>query len=281
MNSRNSLTELVSLALQEKAADVMVTPASQAEQKFWNDREPRARRKRALTAIAVAATVAVAVVLVAMRVGSPRAEQVPAGNDRLSRATEFVGSSSRPKLEPGTYALHVSPALDRPVAVVDLPPRWRAWSFGPDRGTRATGYAQLIVTDVYDLVDKACQPSDDGMKALSGDPAELVRALEGMPRFTVLAGPEPDDRFGYPATHLRMRAGNTRCPFDTAYMLSLSTGIGHVLGMNAMGSEMDFWVVDAGDRASLVIASWDPTTAAGIRAELRSVVDSLEFVPSR
>jgi hypothetical protein len=293
MTEHQDLTERLSLILQEEASNVMVTPATQAEQKFWHDHATRTRRRRTVVLVSVAAGLVAVAALAATVVSSPKAEQPPADNDRLANATEFIGSSSRPALKPGTYALHVSPELTRPVALVDLPAKWHAWTFGPDRGSEKTGYANLIVTDVYDLARKACQPGDDGMRPLSGDPAELEHALADMPGWKVVARPEPDGRFGEPATRLRLRGTDLHCPYGTGYLVSQATGIGQVLSASdqarglrgagaprvALGSEMDAWVVDTADRAVLVLASWQPDTAISVRKELASVVDSIEFVP--
>jgi len=244
--------------------------------------EVRRRRRQAFVATLAAAGVAV-VAWLSTTVGSPRADQSPVDNERLASATEYLGRWARPTLEPGTYSMQVSPLLDRPTVLVDLSTGWHAWNWGPNRGAGMANrphlpYAGLIVTDLYDVVDKPCQPGSDGMKTLGNDPQELVDALVALPRATVLAGPEADDRFGYPATHLRIHGGDQRCPYDEALFLSKDTGLGFPIASNTMGKVADFWVVDVGTRPVAIIASWNPTTPAKMRQTLQSAVSSIELV---
>ena len=62
MSNRSDLTELVTRTLHEDAAAAMVTPAAQAEQRFWNDHKVRSRRLRARLAVPVAAALVAVVV---------------------------------------------------------------------------------------------------------------------------------------------------------------------------------------------------------------------------
>ncbi len=65
MNDRSDLTALVTRTLHARAAAVTVTPAWQAEQRFWRDHIGRSRRLRARLAVPVAAAL-VAVVVTAV-----------------------------------------------------------------------------------------------------------------------------------------------------------------------------------------------------------------------
>jgi len=62
MSNRSGLTELVTRTLHEDAAAAIVTPAGQAEQRFWNDHKVRSRRVRTRLAVSVAAALIAVVV---------------------------------------------------------------------------------------------------------------------------------------------------------------------------------------------------------------------------
>jgi len=241
------------------------------------------RRRRQVLVASVAAAVVAAIAFVGADMRQPKADPGPANdNDRLAASTPYLGYGDRPDLDPGTYSWRVSPYQDRPFAIVDVPEGWNAW-FGPSRSTetddgKLKGDVDLIVTDVYEIVEKACQPADDGMRELGDDPQELVEALARMPRHDVLVGPRAVERFGHPATHLRVEVENNRCPFGEPLVMLRDTGIGQPVGAGPAGSRSDLWVVDVGSRPVLVSAYRAAGTPAWLKAELDEMVDSLEIV---
>ena len=73
MSNPSGLTELVTRTLHEDAAAAIVTPAAQAEQRFWNDHKVRSRRVGARLTVSVAAAL-VAVVVAGAWLAHERAE---------------------------------------------------------------------------------------------------------------------------------------------------------------------------------------------------------------
>jgi hypothetical protein len=230
-----------------------------------------------------AALATAAVVVTGFLVGSPsdpKADVSPAENPRLASATKYYGYGDRPELEPGTYALTVSPDPDGPIAVLDLPAGWHADRLGPNRGfDDDPGFVGVLVTEVYDALEEPCLPAEDGMRVLTADPDDLVSALVTMPRGRVLAGPETVEAFGHPATHLRVQAGNGHCPFGEPLWLTRSTGIGQPVPASPDHALSDVWVVDVPEgRPVLVSATWTPDTPRAAVQELHAVIDSLELI---
>jgi hypothetical protein len=275
------MSENMLLAFREHAAQQVVLPD-------LDDIERRGaslRRRRQGWSAASAAVVVAALAWATVSTSQPKADQGPAQqDDAVADAEAFYGFGSRPELDPGTYTWQVSRGdPSRPSVLVDLPPRWHAWDLGPNRWLQpdpprgGEGYAGLVVTDMDDVVDKPCR-AGSGMKQVGHDPQDLVDALASMPRHTVVSGPRPDDRFGYPATYLRIRTLDVRCPGGQDFLLSSHNGRDLTIPSAGMGAMLDAWVVDIGSRPVLVLATFDPSSPAWLGDELREVADSVRFV---
>ena len=77
MSNRSDLTELVARTLHEDAAAVTVTPAAEAEARFWVDHGLRPRRSRARLAVPVVAAAAATILVVGGLLALERAEGPP------------------------------------------------------------------------------------------------------------------------------------------------------------------------------------------------------------
>jgi hypothetical protein len=238
------------------------------------------------------AAVAVVAVVVAVAIGLAWALDSFDGSDtdrarredRAASAETYYGFGSRPELEPGAYTWRVSSNPGRPSAVVDLPAHWHAWVLGPNRWFEADdpqggpGYAGLIVTDVYNVVVKPCVADVEGMRKLGDSAQDLVDGLATMPRHEVVAGPEPDGRFGIPATYLGLETHRAECPGDQPFDLTTSTGINDTIWSAGPGTRMDAWVLEYGARPVLVLATWDPRSPAWLVDQLHDVVGTVRLV---
>jgi hypothetical protein len=206
-----------------------------------------------------------------------------------SDVTPYPGSAvAQPPLEAGTYEIELSP-LDphTPTALVTVPDGWRGW-IGPNRGLAGDrGYVGVLIQHVDAVTDRPCRtprldPADvsvtpDGMRAVT-DAEDLVEALTLLPRHRVVSGPEPDERFGAPATTLVMepsRSLECRNGYPYFELWDSSTGLVPSLGD---GSRMEMWVVDLADRPVLVTATWAVDSPPWLVAELRRVVATVELV---
>ena len=105
------------------------------------------------------------------------------------------------------------------------------------------------------------------------------RRSSRLPRHRVVVAPEPDDRFGYPATHLRLRAGDLSCPGAvTEFELFLADhGLIASLGSRSI---LDLWVVDVGRHPVLVAATWTPNSPTWLVRETAAVLASVRLVPA-
>jgi hypothetical protein len=249
-------------------------------------RGTRLRRRRQAIAATGAAAVVAAVAWASVNVSQPKADQDPAQKqDPLANAESYYGFDSRPELEAGSYTWRVSSYLDRDRAVVTLPAGWHAWRLGPNRWLDAdtehqTGYVGLIVTEVSNVVEEPCRGGSDGMNEVGTDPQELVHALATMPGHRLLLTPRPDDRFGYPGTHLRLVARHVECPGDQGFDLTTDTGIGETIFSSGRGSRVDIWVIDVGERRPVTVwATVDQGSPGWLKDQLDQVVATVRLVP--
>jgi hypothetical protein len=247
------------------------------------DRGARLRRRRQAVSASLVAVVIGLVAWASTTTPQTRTDPGPAHvDDRLLHATAYHGFGSRPELEPGTYYWRVSKYADGPLALVTLPSGWHAWDLGPNRwfhmdGPKSRpGYAGLIVTELYDLVEQPC--TSTGMRQLGGEAPKLVAAFRSLVRHRVVAGPVPDDRFGLPSTYLGLETRHATCPGHQSFDLTTDTGIGTPIWSAGPGSRVDVWVVDTGGRPVVVMATWDPTSPRWLVRQLHDVADTVRLV---
>lgn len=181
-------------------------------------------------------------------------------------------------LEPGTYRLWVSADGTRQAAVVTTPPGWRRW-LTPIRTAGNSGAAMVLVSRIHAVVEDACESVYTGKTDIPpNDSQALVTALAAMPRFRVVQPPAPDDRFGHPATHLRVASDRTTCRAGTFQLWTTDLGF---LPAEESSLRLDLWVVDLGEHVVLVAGGWIPGTPGWAVAEMREVIDSVEFIDDR
>lgn len=123
-------------------------------------------------------------------------------------------------LPAGRYLIPVTSDDRGPGALVTTPPGWQRWA-GPNRYLPPDGYVALLVLQVNEIATRPCRAVDgNGLEPVEAGTTALVEALREQPGHLLVQGPEPDDRFGLPATHLRLRATQrARCPSDRDYHL--------------------------------------------------------------
>jgi hypothetical protein len=236
-------------------------------------RGARRRATRRITAVGVAAALALTGYLA---VGQRRdtAEQPIDRPDQVQGATEpYPGSAAWLPLDAGTYRLRLD-HQDPPVtATFTTPDGWRGW-FGPNRPVGRDGYVGLLLLTVDRVVARPCQPGTGGMDTVGPGAAALVEALTRMPRHRVTMRPRPDDRFGFPGTHLQVLAGaGVQCPHYEDFLLwHTQAGIIQAAGPHA---RLDLWVVDVHGTPVLVSATSMRGTPRWALRELDAVVDSV------
>jgi len=235
----------------------------------------RLRRKRlAFTAGAVAAVVGVAAALTSTGLLTRAGNGPPVAPVRV--VAPWPGGVSQPALDAGTYELDVSDDIGAPNVQLTVPDGWDGW-YGPSWDVEEA-FATLLVLDVNKVVVTACKQGSYGMEEIGEGPDALVTALTRIPRHRVVVAPEPDDRFGYPATYLRLEAGRARCPFNAPFeLLDTTNALIHSGGPNTF---LDLWVVDVEGYRLLVLATATETSPDWLKSELASMVDSVKFVPT-
>lgn len=244
------------------------------------EQQGRALRRRRHAVIGAVAAMALAVTgVVATTAGEPRTQQ-PAGPG-VPSVMPFP-SFEMTTLAEGTYEVAPSVSPARPLVRFTVPEGWNAWQ-GPNRfeGIGAVGtdnedvldmtdwYAGLLVLEVEWIAAPKCDRADIG----EVDAAGLVRALTKIPHLKVISGPDRMTRFGYSATHLRLRSRESApgCPEFT-----FSTIMNDSIGLQGDGITHDAWVIDVGDRPFLVWATWTRRTPRAEVDDLQSIVDTIE-----
>jgi len=239
------------------------------------DRGASLRRRRQGVAAAAVVSCLVAVGYLATLDREPSADPPPAIEPESS-ARPYMGGANVVDLEKGTYAIQVATDRGEVTAEVTVPDGWTGW-IGPNR-VFPRGYVSLLVQDVAYVTETPCGPWFEGMTAVGDAPADLVRALTRIPRHELVAGPEPDDRFGVPATHLMLQeSAGVNCAGNHDFSL---WSVGEILPIWSLapGSRIDLWVLDVNGEAVLLAAFSAPGTPARGMRELAEVVESVEIV---
>jgi len=240
-------------------------------------------RRRAGVAAALAAVLAVAGVTVtqAHRIS---ADPGPVHPPTPVKARTYNGGTMQ-TLDAGTYALHPSESDRTLTAELTLPRGWNSW-IGPNRFDghapgrsndealgHLTWYVGALVLEVDGVNTHGCGSPWEDLTSTKDIVAALGRAFS----MEVVRGPEPDQRFGYPATRMRLRVTQAfeKCPED-ALAVFHSTADGYIQYAFA-GTVMDVWVVDVHGTPIYVQRAWTPKAPASARSELDSVIDSIEL----
>jgi hypothetical protein len=231
----------------------------------------RRRRTRGIVAVLVAAAVAVAGVLLGTRLDT-RAQD-PIRPPEPQPAWTFRPGDGTQALEPGTYRIESDPSW---TAWVTVPEHWSSW-LGPVRQDDDGGEVAVLVLEVSAVTNEACQLDVADMTPVGSDPAALVQALQVLPRHRVTMAPSPDDRFGLPATHLRLEASTrARCPYREFPLFRSGDWRVESAGPH---NRMDLWVVDVAGQVVLVVATTAEAATDRAREELAAVVGSIRLEP--
>lgn len=246
-------------------------------------RSLRRRRLAAATGVAVACVLAVAGVVV-LRDDSPRAvEPVRPPDEAPVGALKYPGAVME-TLDSGTYELIPSSESYFPRATITLPDGWNAWQ-GPNRFDvqdagdtneealgEITWYVGILVLRVDGVSSGLCR--DPGSSDEQGStPESLTRAVRAIPGFRVTETTEPPEKFGYPATHLRLVPDSlpARCEANL-----FRTDVNGVVG-GSTDNALDIWVVDVEGYPVLVESNRSGKVPPAVRHELAAAVDSIEF----
>jgi hypothetical protein len=214
----------------------------------------------------------------------------------------FAGAQPYPgatmsDLEQGTYVVEpdwvaMRPGVEPPVlpvAELAVPEGWNAW-VGPNRFDghapgrtneealgHLTWYVGVLVLKLQAINTHGCGQPD--LRNLP-TPEDLVAALPRTFAVQVLQGPQPVERFGYPATRMRVRFTRALegCGDDTAAFDTASDGL---IPYPSAGSIADLWVVDVDGSPIYVQKLWSPNAPRTARGELDSVIDSIRITYPR
>jgi uncharacterized protein YfcZ (UPF0381/DUF406 family) len=258
------------------------------------DRAGRALRvrRRASLAATLAAVVTVAGFTVT-HAHKTKADHGPVTPPRPPAGARAFPDSTMKTLHDGQY--WVMPAqiqghslaqyADQPLVELTLPKGWNSWA-GPNKfdghapgrsNSEALGhmtwYVGVLALQVTAVNTHGCGSPDVGTVMTAAD---LTAALERTFAFKQLEAPRQVQKFGDPATHLRVRVtrGIAKCQDTTAVFESAHSGSIQYAGT---GWTADIWVVDVDGSPIYVQKIWSPKAPPAARAELTSVIDSIRF----
>lgn len=225
------------------------------------------RRRQAFVGSVAASVLAVTGILVAMG-DEPRtqrpAEPAPARDEVI-----FLGVESPPDL---TY---------------ERPADWENLGIGTESGEwHERNVAQFEATVAVRVAKDPCQVSRGALdfRTAATEPAPLAAQLASMARVRVLLGPVPDDRFGLPALHLRLRGTDPACTRDDGGGMAGVYEPGGFVAVQSRSSGgkwpdplgvADLWLVDVGDQVVLIEAVTGRQVSAENRATLEGILDTV------
>lgn len=246
------------------------------------DRRGRALRQRRLGAATALVACVLAVVGVTVLGQDPEGTVEPAPSPSGSRT---YPRSTMQTLDPGTYVLE-PPSLraDLPGARFTVPAGWNSW-VGPNRFDghaqgrdneealeHATWYVGVLVLHAESVASGSCGTAQDFDVSTA---RTLERAVSRIRGYRITWEAEPMTKFGYPATHFRLRA-TAASKRSCADGPGLFNARGHGL-LGASTDPIDVWVVDVSGTPVLVHQTWSANAPTAVRQELTEVVDSIEF----
>jgi hypothetical protein len=236
-------------------------------------------RRRAGVAAALALVVAVAGLAFA-QAHRNTTDTRPIGPPHTQARTYHGGTMK--DLAAGTYRLH--PSLTESDLAVDLtlPPGWNSW-VGPNRFDghapgrtngealgHLTWYVGALALEVDSVNTRGCGAPTNHLTTAGAVVGALGRAFS----MEVVRGPEPVERYGYPATRMRLRVTQEfeRCPADTAVFHSTGDGFIQYAYPDTL---IDVWVLEVDGRPIYVQKAWTPNAPQWARGELSSVIESI------
>ena len=248
--------------------------------------DARGRNLRARRRAGVAATLAAVVAVVGVTVTQIRRDDT---DTRPIKPPPSIGALTYPgatmkSLDAGTYRLHPSLTDSDVTAEVTVPSGWNSW-VGPNRfdghkpgrsNEQALGhltwYVGALVLEVDSINTRGCGNPWNELETTDSVVAGLSKAFA----MKVLQGPEPVQRFGEPATRMRLRMTGAveGCTADTAVFHSTADGF---IPYAQAGALLDAWVVDVDGTPIYVQQMWTPNAPRWARDELADVIDSIRF----
>lgn len=240
-------------------------------------------RRRASVATALAVVLTVAGVAVA-QTHRPRTDDRPVHPAPSLKARPYKVATMK-TLDAGTYALRPSLIESTLVAELSVPGGWNSW-VGPNRfdghapgrsNSQALGhltwYVGALVLEVDNVNTNGCgAPSGATLET----PEQVVRALRHAFSMEVVRRPEQVQRFGYPATRMRLQVTGAaeHCAADSAVFHSTADGF---IQYAYTGTVLDVWVLDVHGMPIYVQKAWTPNAPRHVRDQLDGVVDSIRF----
>jgi hypothetical protein len=249
--------------------------------------DARGRNLRARRRVSVAATLAAVVAVVGVTVTQIRRDDTdtrPVKPPPSIGARTYAGGTMK-TLDAGRYLLRPSLTNTDLAATLTVPPGWNAW-VGPNRFNghkpgrsngkalgHATWYVGALVLEVDGINTHGCgDPNGPKLETTEQVVAALAQAFS----VEVIRRPEPVQKFGHPATRMRLRMtkASETCTRETAVFHSPADGyIQYASG----GNVLDAWVVDVDGVPIYVQKLWSPHAPQRARSELDGVIDSIRF----
>jgi hypothetical protein len=253
------------------------------------------RRGRALRTRRQALLVAAAVVLAlvgtwVVRDSFPKAEEPTRPVRPEPGLTQPYPGNNMQDLAAGTYEVEPSSVLGEPTALITLPEGWNDWE-GPNRFNghrpgdpttgrynetalaRSTWMAGVLVVKVLAVADRVCESAwqpDNFVDTVD----ETVSAIARLPGHRIVGGPESVDAFGYRSVHLALRMAKAARSCDQDAWPYWTSRNGLLSAVDAT----DVWVVDV-DGVPVTVMAWtEGDVPPRIRAEMKAIVESVQFV---
>lgn len=175
------------------------------------------------------------------------------------------------KLPAGTYRLRPSLIESDLTAEVTVPSGWNAW-VGPQAGND-DWYVNVLVLEVDAVNTHGCGNPWNHLTTTKA----VVRALQRAFSTEVLSAPEQTVKFGYPATHLRLRdtAEVEDCPADSSSIFHSTWN--DFIPYGGVGWILDVWVLDVDGTPIYVQKIRSPNAPKFARSEQNAVVDSIRI----
>jgi hypothetical protein len=114
----------------------------------------------------------------------------------------------------------------------------------------------------------------------AGDtPAELVAAISSIPGTDLVSGPSDLTIDGHPAKHVSIRIrDDIDCP-PGEFLLWYTEADGPSAGRypDAVGDTINTWIIDVDGSIIWIDGSWSVNTTPALQAEMRQIVESIQF----
>jgi hypothetical protein len=232
-------------------------------------------RRRAGVAAALAAVMAIVGVTVTQIHRNPTKDE-PIKVPHLRSDARPYGAQGH-NLDEGTYWLRPSLLDSHLVAEFTVPAGWDGSWVGPQNGRDGPGghfwYTNALVMEVDHVGTHGCMPDPPFLES----PEQVVGALRRAWSTTLLREPQAEQRFGFPATRMRLRVTKAaKVCLDNSNATYHATMDGYI-PFAPSGTLLDIWVVDVNGRPIYVQRAHTPNTPVSALAELDAVIDSIQF----